>query len=82
MEEIATERNMAVGTIEGHLTYFVGIGELDINTVIDSEKLDLIKSAIEKHGTLSNKILKENLPENISYGQIRMVIASFNSIIS
>ncbi|MBC7890253.1 MAG: helix-turn-helix domain-containing protein [Ferruginibacter sp.] len=81
MEEIAIERNMTVGTIEGHLSYFVGIGEIDVNTIISQEKLELIKSAIEKFGSSSNKILKENLPENITYGEIRMVMASIKAVV-
>jgi len=76
IEEIASERNMAVGTIEGHLSYFISIGEIDINTIIAPEKQVLIKFAIEKFGHLSQKTLKENLPESISYGEIRMVLAS------
>lgn len=82
IEEIAIERNMSVGTIEGHLAYFVTIGEIDINTIIPGDKQELVKSAVEKYGVLSNKMLKENLPDDITYGQIRMVIASLKSKIS
>ena len=81
IEEIAIERNMAASTIEGHLSYFVGIGELDINTVISKDKQQLVKAAVEKFGHLSNKTLKENLPENITYGEIRMVLASIKEAI-
>jgi ATP-dependent DNA helicase RecQ len=36
----------------------------------------LIKAAIKIHGRESLKTLKENLPEDISYGEIRMVMAA------
>jgi len=82
IEEIAMERNMSIGTIEGHLAYFVTIGEIDINTIVPLDKQELIKSAAEKYGVLSNRILKENLPDDITYGQIRMAIASFNRLLT
>lgn len=81
IEEIAKERNLAVGTIESHLFYFVGIGEIDINQFLSIEKQELIKSAIEKFGHLSTKTLKENLPEEISYAQIRMVLSSIKAVL-
>jgi hypothetical protein len=39
----------------------------------------LIKEAIAINGRLSTKTLKENLPEDISYGEIRMVMAAEKS---
>ena len=74
--EIAKERNFAITTIEGHLASFVATGELDINKMVSIEKQLLIKGAAKIHGRESFKTLKENLPENISYGEIRMVMAA------
>ncbi len=74
--EIAKERNMAIVTIEGHLSWFVGNGDIDINKLVSLEKSLLIKAAIKSHGIESHKILKDNLPENISYGEIKLVVAS------
>lgn len=79
IEEIAKERNFSIGTIEGHLSWFVGNGEIDIDKLVSEEKQLLIKEAISVHGRTSTKILKENLPENISYGEIRMVMANENA---
>ncbi|MEO6719954.1 MAG: helix-turn-helix domain-containing protein [Ferruginibacter sp.] len=77
--EIAKERNITIGTVEDHLTYFIGKGEIDINTLINPEKQLLIKAALETSGQLGNKQVKENLPETITYNQIRMVRASLQS---
>ena len=33
-DEIAKERNFTVATIEGHLAYYIGLGDLDINDLI------------------------------------------------
>ena len=73
--EIAKERNLSVSTIEAHLAWYVGTGEIDINKMVSVEKQLLIKAAAETHGYKSHKILKENLPDNISYGDIKMVLA-------
>jgi ATP-dependent DNA helicase RecQ len=74
--EIAKERNMAVSTIEGHLSFFIANGEIDINEIVPPEKQLLIKEAVKIHGRESLKILKDNLPEDITYGEIRMVMAT------
>jgi hypothetical protein len=73
--EIAKERNMAISTIEGHLASFVANGEIDINKMVSEEKQLLIKEAAKIYGRESFKTLKDNLPENITYGEIRMVMA-------
>jgi hypothetical protein len=43
--------------------------------MVSEEKQLLIKEAVKIHGRSSTKILKDNLPEDISYGEIRMVMA-------
>ncbi len=74
--EIAKERNYTASTIEGHLAYFIGVGEIEINDLVSKEKQQQIKDAVAIHGTLSHKTLIENLPKGISYGEIRMVVAA------
>jgi hypothetical protein len=76
---IARERNLASSTIENHLAYFVGIGEIDINVFVTAEKQKLIRAVASEHGLLSNKTLIENLPEGYTYGEVRMVVAAINS---
>lgn len=72
---IAKERNYTTTTIEGHLAYYVGTGEIDIADFVSTEKQKSISDAISKHGTSSLKTLIENLP-GIGYGELRMVLAS------
>lgn len=76
VDEIAKERNFTVSTIEGHLAWFVGNGDININKLVSTEKQLLIKSVAKSHGNSSHKILKDNLPENITYSEIRLVMAS------
>ena len=75
-DEIAKERNFTVATIEGHLAYYIGLGDLDINDLITKEKQQKIKDAVAIHGALSHKTLIDNLPKSISYGEIKMVLAA------
>ena len=74
--EIAKERNFTVNTIEGHLAWYVGNGEIDINRMVPLEKQILIKDAAKIHGSLSLKTLIDNLPGDVSYGDIKMVMAA------
>lgn len=76
IEEIAKERNMAITTIEGHFTALVADGLVDIHLMVSPELQKQILDAGEKYGWESLKSLKEMLPEQISYGQIRMTKAS------
>ena len=75
ISEIAKERNLVSGTIEGHLAFFVLQGDIDISVLISEEKQSLLKEAIKVHGIENSKTLKDNLPEEISYNDIRLMIA-------
>ena len=77
--EIAKERNLASSTIEGHLAFFVGTGEIDIDSFVTKEKQLIIKEAAAKHGTESLTVLIQNLPEKYTYGEIRMTLASIKN---
>ena len=77
LPEIAQERSLALTTVEAHISYFITAGELDVNRFVPADKQELIKAAIEKFGKIGLRTLKDNLPEEISYGEIRMVVAAF-----
>ncbi|MDB5210018.1 MAG: recQ, partial [Sediminibacterium sp.] len=78
ISEIATERELATTTIETHLSYYVSTGELDVNTFVSAEKQERIEKVANKYGRLSLKLLKDNLPEGMSYLEIRMTVAMLN----
>jgi len=79
IEEIAEIRSMASSTIEGHLAGFVGKGIIPIEKFVDIKTQAMIHKAIQQFGMGSLKMLKENLPPSISYGQIQMVMAKNRS---
>jgi hypothetical protein len=73
--EIANERGMVVSTIEGHLSHFVETGELDVLQFITSEKISLISNYFIHHdGALINQA-KSALGDDVSYGDLRFVLA-------
>jgi ATP-dependent DNA helicase RecQ len=74
--EIAEARSLSPSTIESHLSSYIISGELEINDVVTKVKQQRIKSAVSTFGSTSLKVLKENLPAEINYGEIKMVLAS------
>ncbi len=76
LQEIASLRSMAQSTIEGHLISYVKSGEVEITFFISQQDLDLVLQNIKNivsDNSLSS--LKERLPAEISYGQLRAVMA-------
>lgn len=76
IEEIAVERNFTKITIENHLSYFVAEGMIDVSEFVDAKTLKTIITSIKKLETKSLKEVKEALPDDISYTQIRFAMAS------
>lgn len=74
--EIAEERNFSANTIESHLSFYISRGELNIDDFIEKHKQQAIKKAAETFGSNSLRILKDNLPEEITYGEIRMGLSA------
>jgi DNA-binding CsgD family transcriptional regulator len=74
--EIAKERTFTKDTIFNHLAFFVASRDLAITELISEEKYSLIEAALNLHGRESVKLLKENLPEDISFAEIRIVMAA------
>jgi len=72
--EIAQQRGFVNSTIENHLAWFIGQGELDILDLLTKEKFVAIKDKLSELNTDSLKELKEALGDDYSYGEIRMVI--------
>lgn len=79
LEEIARVRGFSVSTLEGHLTSYVVSGELDINRLVSQDKQRIILKALEnfKKETGLNP-LKSALPADISFSEIRYVLAHKN----
>ena len=77
LSEIAKERNMAVSTIYGHLMYYVKEGELSLEDIIPTEKIQIIKSYIlnqENPKELTLRSIRDALGKEYDYGEIRAVL--------
>lgn len=74
--EIAKERNLTTNTIEGHLAKFVRRGDISINELVSREKFILIESALKDFDGTSVTPVKQKLGEGITYGEIKLVMAS------
>ena len=75
--KIAKERDMQKRTIYGHLAHFVAKGMLPVSDFVSSEKCDAVREVISETGTLKGlAVIKNACPEDISYEDIIMVIAS------
>lgn len=79
IEAIAEQRAFSPTTIESHLAYYVSTGLLNINDLVPADKQELIREAVQRNGKNSLRQLKENLPEEISYGDIKLTIASIET---
>ena len=74
ISEIAKERNLTVGTIEGHLAGFVATGEVDILDIVSDTELEKISTLVKERPTLTPSELKKQLGDDYSYGQIKAVM--------
>ena len=78
--EIAAQRNLAVGTIEGHLAYFIARGDLDISEFLTKEQVDEIAGFFREKSTTSLAEAKAHFGERFMYGQLRMVLEHLRGV--
>lgn len=74
--EIAEERKMVIGTIEGHLAHYVALQEISAKDIIGSKKLDKILDAIKELKTLQMNPIRERLGRDYSFGEIKIGVAA------
>lgn len=79
IEEVAAVRNLSKGTISSHLVFGIERELVAVEDLIPQEQIQLIKDAIEIETPKGLKDLKERLPEDISYEQLRWVLASMRT---
>ncbi|HYM92532.1 MAG TPA: helix-turn-helix domain-containing protein, partial [Chitinophagaceae bacterium] len=73
--EIAAIRGFTTQTIEGHLSYYVQGGDIDIEKLMSRDKLLLVEPLLKHFEGGSITPIKEKLGNDISYGEIRLAIA-------
>ncbi len=73
--DIAAARSFTLSTIEGHLAHFVQAGEISIEEVVSREKIVIIEPALQYLQNGSVSTVKQKLGNDISFGEIRLVMA-------
>ncbi len=74
--QIAKMRSLGASTIMGHLIdWYVSGGEVNMEQLISPVEEEKIVEVIKRVRTQRLKLLKEELPEEISYEKIRLVLA-------
>ena len=72
---IAEERNLSTGTIENHLSYYVGTGELPVERFLSQEKIDLISGHLDGTEDFRMGPVKEALGDRVTWSDIRFVVS-------
>ncbi len=73
LEKVASERDFAVSTIQGHLAHFVGTGELPVTDFVDEEKLKSITSFFKENSEITLSEAKNQLGKAYSFVELRFV---------
>jgi hypothetical protein len=80
IEQIAAERDLAIGTIEAHLAQAVAGKELNIFDVVPKQAVDQINDYFLNASSLSLVEAKSRFEDQYSYGQLRMVLEHFRLV--
>jgi ATP-dependent DNA helicase RecQ len=77
--EIAAERLLGVGTIEGHLAWYIPSGEIILEDIVSEEKAQAIREVLHTQGWKkgeSQRPIKDALGNEFTYGEIQAVISA------
>lgn len=74
--QIAAERKLTTGTIEGHLTRYVAWKEINIDDLVSKEKQAAISAVLKDFDGHTTAPIKAKLGQGYSFGEIRLVMAS------
>jgi len=76
--EIASERNLAISTIEGHMARAIKEGIVPLVKFINMQKAEKVLSFIKENGyNKSLKDLKQNFGDDYSWSELRMITAHY-----
>lgn len=73
IQEIATERELAESTIQGHLADFILTGDVKAEELIPKEKYNELKKLMTTLKYEGSSDLKSKIDDKFSYGDIRIV---------
>ena len=78
IQQIAAERHLVPGTIAGHLVPYIIDGKINIKPLVATSAIKEISDFALSHPDKMNSLLaiKDNVDKNISYTDIKLVMAS------
>ena len=80
IKQIAKERDLHTRTIHSHLAHYVANGMLPVEDFVSAGNIEGISAAISEVGTLNGlAAIKKACPDDITYEDIIMVIASMET---
>jgi uncharacterized protein YpbB len=74
IEQIAIERDLNVNTITGHLSSFIGSGEVKILELISEKHYNELKKVIPKQKFENISDLKHQIDPKYTFGELRLVL--------
>jgi ribonuclease D len=75
ISQIAAKRGLVTSTIEGHLAHWVAQGRLAIDQIVKAEVQKAIEKGVTDWDGISYSELKDSLDREVSYGEIKLVLA-------
>jgi uncharacterized protein YpbB len=75
--QIAAERKMSIGTIEGHLANFVAKQEVKAADLVPIKRLAEITAAIVKLKSIRLNDVRAHLGKGYAFGEIKIAIAAY-----
>ncbi|MFK2826077.1 DNA helicase RecQ [Bacillus sp. B190/17] len=76
VSEIAEKRELTINTIENHLVQCASEGmKIDISLIVPEQYWEALDTAIQEAGRERLKPIKERLPEEITYGMIKVYLS-------
>lgn len=75
IDEIAAERELVPGTVAHHLTHYIRSGEINVYDLVNSRHVEKISQYYQENKESSLKAAKLSLGDDVSYEDIKMVLA-------
>ena len=76
VKQIMEDRQLTYSTILGHLTFYVKMGKINIEEVMDISAIEEIRKYLVKNKESSTSETKAHFDDKYSYDEIRMVMAT------
>jgi uncharacterized protein YpbB len=70
---------MTVGTIETHLSYYAGLGMIDVKTMISEDRMNQIIAMSKSLDTTLFGPIKNSLGDDFTYGEIKLAMSFYLS---